>query len=438
MQTLKIQEQKTILIKHTQLLDPANKINQTADILIKDGKINSIGSIKEAPKDALILEGTGKIIVPGLIDMHVHLREPGREDKETIHTGCLAATAGGFTEVCAMPNTEPALDNRGQVEFVQERARNELVLVHPIAAITKGRKGKELTEMGELVQAGVPGFSDDGSPVSNSGTFRHALEYASMFDAPIIEHAEESSLSAGGSMHEGIYSTKLGIPPIPDISESVAVARDIQIAEFTKSRLHIAHVSTGKSVQLIRDAKARGVKVTAETCPHYLVLTDEAVQSFDPNFKMNPPLRSKTDQEALIEGLIDGTLDVISTDHAPHTIDDKDCEFDLAAFGIVGLETAVGIILTYFVHKNKLTLAQVVEKMAINPRKILNLPIPAIKEGEDANLTILDPEVLWHVDKNAFFSKGKNTPFDGWPLQGKSVGVIRNLKIYVDEEAFAG
>ncbi len=437
MQSLNIQEKANILIKNIRLVDPVNKMDQTADILIKNGIIEKIGSVKDPSDDALILDGSNKTIIPGLFDMHVHLREPGQEDKETIHTGCLAAASGGFTEVCAMPNTIPALDNRGLVDCVPERAKSELVRVHPIAAITKGRKGKELTEMGELAEAGVPAFTDDGSPVNNSGTFRRALEYASMFNTPIIEHAEDVSLSAGGSMHEGLYSTCLGIPPIPDISESVAVARDIQIAEFTQTQLHIAHISTAKSVRLIREAKARGVQVTAETCPHYLVLTDEAVQSFDPNFKMNPPLRSKADQQALIEALIDGTLDVIATDHAPHTIDDKDCEFDIAAFGITGLETAVGIILTHFVHKNKLTLEQFIEKMAINPRKILHLPVPAIKKGEAANLTILDEEALWHVDKTMFLSKGKNTPFNGWPLQGRSVGVIRQQKIYVDKDVFA-
>jgi dihydroorotase len=362
--------------------------------------------------------------VPGLIDMHVHLREPGREDEETIESGSYAAAAGGFTAVCPMPNTQPPIDNRGLVEFIKKQSSRLLVDVFPIAAVTREQKGEELTEMADLIDAGAVGFSDDGRPVEKAGVLRRALEYAGMFGHPIIDHCEDRTLSECGVMNEGFVSALLGLRSIPPLSEEVAVARDLLIAEYTKGPLHIAHISTERAVRLIREAKKRGLRVTAETCPHYLVLTDEAVRSFDTNTKMNPPLRTAADQLALLDGLRDGTIDVIATDHAPHSIEEKETEYDAAAFGIVGLETAVGLIMTHLVEKGILTVDEMIAKMSVNPRRILNIPEVRIQKGEQANLTVLDPALEWKVDPKRFKSKSRNSPFGGWILKGKSAGVF--------------
>lgn len=423
-----------LLFKGGRVIDPASGRDEVVDVLIEGSHIQQVGTVKSPGSDVQILNCAGKIIAPGFCDMHVHLREPGQEDKETIETGCRAAMSGGFTAVASMPNTRPPIDSRGQVEFVRDRARGFLTDVYPIAAITKGLKGEELTEMGELAAAGAVGFSDDGRPVSDSGRFRRALEYAKMFGRVIIEHCEDHSLAEGGHMNEGFVSTQLGIRGIPPISETVAVARNLLIAEYVNSPIHIAHVSTAGSVQLIREARARGVRVTAETCPHYLVLTDEAVKTFDPNrYKMNPPLRTEADRLALIAGLKDGTIDAIATDHAPHTVDDKDCEFDVAAFGVVGLETSIGAILTHLVHPGILSLSQMIEKMSSTPRRILGLDPIQIEVGADANLTIFDPAAEWTVDPKLFETKGRNTPFVGETMKGGPFAVVNKGMIFVCE-----
>jgi dihydroorotase len=339
------------LLKGGRVFDPSNKLDREADLLIEKGKIQSIGTVNDQSFKGTVVDCKGKVLCPGFIDIHVHLREPGREDKETIESGCLAAMAGGFTEVCCMPNTSPVIDSRGHVEFIRKQAEGFLVNVHPIGAVTKGQKGEALTEMGDMIEAGAVAFSDDGYPVSNAALLRNALEYVGMFNLPIIEHCEMLDLSQNGVMHEGSVSTSLGLKGIPSISEFIYVARDLYLAEYTGGSIHIAHVSTKEAVSLIRDAKKRGVRVSAETCPHYLVLTDEAVRGYDTNTKMKPPLRTEEDQKALLKGLKDGTIDVIATDHAPHTIDDKEVEYDIASFGIVGLETAVGLILTHIPKK---------------------------------------------------------------------------------------
>jgi dihydroorotase len=422
----------TALLAGGRLFDPGSRLDETADVLIARGRIQKIGANLSRGFDGKRIDCAGLILVPGLVDMHVHLREPGREDEETIRSGAFAAAAGGFTEIACMPNTQPAIDDRSRVDFVRERGQGLPVSVHPIAAITKGLKGDELTEMGDCADAGAVGFSDDGRPVEKAAMLRKALEYAGMFNRPILSHCEDTSLSEGGSMHEGYVSTLLGLKGIPSIGESVAVARDLLIAEFTGGRLHIAHVSAAASVSLIREAKARGVAVTAETCPHYLVLTDEDVRGYDPNMKMNPPLRAEADREALWQGLKDGTIDAIATDHAPHSVEEKDAEFDAAPFGILGLETAIGLLLTHGVHKKRLTLKDLVQKTAVNPRKILGLPEARIREGEEANLTLLQPDLAWTVDREAFLSKSRNTPFHGWKLKGGSRGIIHNGQLFLN------
>lgn len=424
-----------LLLQGGRVLDPESGLDQIVDLLVVDGKIEKIGGVSTKAIDGKVIDCKGKVVVPGLMDMHVHLREPGREDEETIESGCRAAMAGGFTAVCCMPNTSPPIDSRGHVEFIKERSEGFLVDVHPIGAVTKGQEGEELTEMGDMVDAGTVGFSDDGYPVGKAAILRRALEYAKMFGRPIIDHCEETSLSEEGVMNEGFVSTVLGLRGIPPISEEIAVARDLLVVEYTGGPLHIAHVSTKGAVGLIREAKGRGVRVTAETCPHYLVLTDETVRSFDTNTKMKPPLRTEEDRKALLAGLEDGTIDVIASDHAPHSIEEKETEYDAAAFGIVGLETTVGLVMTHLVGKGVLTLEQMVEKMAINPRRILNLPENRIEKGKPANLTMIAPKKRWVVDRTQFQSKSRNTPFDGWELKGRCFGVFNNGQLFLYESS---
>ncbi len=419
-----------LLLKNGHILDPNANIDRVADILIEKDTIKEIG--KNISKHGKTIDCKDKTIVPGLIDMHTHLREPGYEYKETIATGVAAARAGGFTAIACMPNTNPVIDSRSYIEFIKKRAKGLLVDVYPIGSVTKGMLGEELTEMGDMVAAGAVGFSDDGLPIKNSLILRSSLEYSKIFGTPIIEHCEDLNLSGDGVMNEGYYATLLGLSAIPSISEEVMVMRDILIAEFTHSPIHIAHVSTKGSVKIIEDAKKRGVKVTAETCPHYLLLTDKNLTSFDTNMKMKPPLRTEEDKKALIEGLTKGVIDVIASDHAPHHSDEKDIEFNKAAFGIIGLETTVGLILTHFVNKRIFSLPDFIEMMSVRPRKILNLPLITIDKNSPANITILDVNQEWKVDKNTFKSKSRNTPFEGWEMKGKSVGVINNGKYYLN------
>lgn len=424
---------KKVILGGGRVFDPQISLDQQADILIENGQIQEIGKITGSVKESYRIDCSNKVIVPGLIDMHVHLREPGREDKETIESGTAAAMAGGFTAVCCMPNTHPPIDNPGQIEFINERASGLLVDVHPIGAATKGQKGEQLTEMGDMLEAGAVAFSDDGLPMKDSGILRRALEYLSMFNSPLIDHCEDLELSDDGVMNEGLTSTILGMRGIPSISEEIHVARDIMTAMYAKAKLHIAHVSTKGSVQLIREAKKQGVPVTAETCPHYFVLTDDAVRSFDTNTKMKPPLRTEADRLAIIEGIKDGTIDVIATDHAPHTVVEKDTEYDAAAFGIVGLETMVGLVITYLLDEKVITLKDVVEKMAVNPRKILGMNAVKIEKKMAANLTILDLNTVWKVDKTEFLSKSQNTPFHEWELKGLSFGVYNNGQLFLNK-----
>lgn len=422
-----------LLLKNANLLNPQQKLNlAAASILIEDGIIKQIGKVDDAElKNCKVIELDGKYIVPGFFDMHVHLREPGREDEETVVTGCNSAANGGFTGIACMPNTDPAIDSAEVVSLIRKESANHLVDVYPIGAATVGRKGEILSPMAELREAGVVGFSDDGVAIKTSSLLKRALEYAKMFNLPIIEHCEDESL-AGGSMNESINSTLLGLTPIPSVAEDLIVMRDILLAEYTESRVHIAHISTKKSVEMVREAKKKGIKVTAEVTPHHFSLTDDAVRSYDPNTKMNPPLRTIDDVDALLEGLKDGTIDCIASDHAPHSIEEKEMEFEYAPNGIIGLETQIGLALTELYHKKVLTLESLIEKLSINPRIILNLRIPKIEVGEVANLTILDPDVVWTVDKKKFFSKSINTPFDKKLLTGKSVGVINNKKMFFE------
>jgi dihydroorotase len=421
-----------IILKNINLLNPDQGLNEKGtDLLITDGKISKIGKISEAG-DAKVYDLTGKYVVPGLFDMHVHLREPGREDEETVVTGCNAAANGGFTGIACMPNTEPAIDSAEVVTLIKEKAINHLVDVHPIGAATLGRKGEIISPMAELVEAGAVGFSDDGVAIKTSAMLRRSLEYSGMFNTPVIEHCEDESLT-GGAMNEGINSTILGLPPVPSVSEDIIVSRDILMAEYTGGKIHIAHISTKKSVEMVREAKKKGIKVTAEVTPHHFTLTDDAVKTYDTNVKMSPPLRTQSDVEAIHKGLKDGTIDCIASDHAPHSPEEKEAEFEFAPNGILGLETEVGLALSELYAKRILSLEQLVEKMAINPRRILNIPVPKFEEGETANLTILDVDTVWTVNINRFKSKSHNSPFDKRLMTGKAVGVINNGKMYLTE-----
>jgi len=422
-----------ILLKNVRLVHPAENLNKVTDILISNGKITKIDEGISAGKNVKVFNLEGKIVAPGFFDMHVHLREPGREDEETIRTGQNAAANGGFTGVACMPNTQPTIDTAQVVQFIKEKAMEHPVSVYPIGAATVERKGEALAPIAELKDAGVVALSDDGTAIKSAFILRKVLEYASMFNLPVIDHCEDASLS-GGAMNEGINSTKLGMPPIPSVAEDLIVARDILMAEYLKTGIHIAHISTKKSVELVRQAKARGVKVTAEVTPHHFSLTDDALIAYNTNFKMNPPLRSQEDLEAILEGLKDGTIDCIASDHAPHSPEEKDEEFIFAPDGIVGLETALGVALNELFHKNILSLEKLVEKMAIAPRIILNLPMPSFKNGADANLTIFDPDLIWTVEKEKFKSVSRNSPFDKKILTGKAIGVINNNRMFFEDE----
>lgn len=413
------------------VIDPESRFDKIADVFIQDGLVKKISPRKTKAKIKAkeVIDAKGKIVVPGLIDMHAHLREPGREDEETIYTGACAAVAGGFTSVCCMPNTEPPIDNQEAVKFVYAKAKEAKCKIFCVGAVTKAQKGEELTEIFDLVQAGVVAISDDGKPVSNSQIMRSALEYCKMFDLPIISHCEDLNLSLSGVMHEGFVSTTLGMNGIPSIAEEVMVARDLKLAEFTGGRVHIAHVSTQGSVDLIREAKRRKIKVTCEVTPHHFTLTDDAVKTFDTNAKVNPPLRTHKDVEAIKKGLLDGTVDCIATDHAPHSIEEKEVEFDFAPFGMVGLETALGLVVTELVNKKILSWPQAIAKLTINPSRILNLQGGRIKKDFPADLTIIDPKASWVANPKEFKSKSKNSPFSGKRLSGKVCYTIVDGKI---------
>ncbi|MCL2766634.1 MAG: dihydroorotase [Peptococcaceae bacterium] len=418
-----------LLIKNGTIINPVAGSTSINDILLTEGKIVKIGAGIQV-NDAEIFDATGMFVTPGLIDMHVHLREPGFEYKEDIASGTGAAAVGGFTAVACMPNTNPIADNASTITYIVKTAKNNgLVRVYPIGAITKGSKGNELAEMGLMREAGAIAFSDDGSPVMDAGLMRRAMQYAGMLDMVIISHCEDKNLSGFGLMHEGYMSTILGLPGIPASAEDVMVTRDILLAEETGCRLHIAHVSTAGAVMAIRAAKARGVRVTAEATPHHFTLTDTAVAGYHTATKVNPPLREATDVEAVKAGLADNTIDVIASDHAPHADEEKEVEYALAPFGMVGLETTVGLVWTELVATGVLTPIQAVAKMTNNPAKILGIPIGVPEPGAIGDLTIIDPSLVWTVDPEQFVSKSRNTPFAGGKLTGKAVITIVNGRI---------
>jgi dihydroorotase len=413
----------TLLIQNGRIIDPAQKMDRVGSLLIEDGRIAAydVGPSGEAT----VIDAAGKIVAPGLIDMHVHLRDPGREEDETIETGTAAALAGGFTSVACCPNTEPPIDSQGAVAYVREMAaRADHCNVYAIACVSKNREGKELAEIGQLFEAGAVAVSDDGAPVYDAELMRRAFEYCLMFDKPVLNHAEILELTARGVMHEGTTQLILGLGGIPAAAEDVMTSRDIALAEATGGRLHMMHVSTGGSVHAIRRAKKRGVRVTAEVTPHHFTLTDECLRSFDSNFKMNPPLRGPGHVDACIEGLQDGTLDAIVSDHAPHAKEKKMQELDRAPFGIVGLETTLGLVITRLIRPGHLDWPTALEKMTINPARILGIPKGTLAIGATADVVIIDPDLRWTVDPKEFRSKSTNTPFAGWELTGRAVTVI--------------
>lgn len=409
----------TILIKNGRIVDPATGTDDKRDILIDKGKIVDIKKSIKA-KALKIIEATDLVIAPGFIDMHVHLREPGQEEKETIRTGSRAAAKGGFTSVACMPNTSPINDNSGITDFIISEARKSAIVnVYPIGAVTKGQKGEQLTDMKDIQKAGAVAFSDDGFPVANNEVMRRALEYSNLLNTVIIDHCEDKNLSGNGVMHEGLFAYSLGLNGIPASSEEVMISRNIILAKHANARVHIAHLSVKGAADLVREAKRKKIKVTAEVTPHHLLLTDESLKTYDTNLKMNPPLRSKDDVKALIKALRDGVIDVLATDHAPHTVDNKAVEFDLAPFGIIGLESAVPLLLDRFVRTNIISLSRFVQMISTNPAQILGLKNKGkICIGADADLTILNLSKDIVIDVNAFESKSKNCPFHGWKLKG--------------------
>jgi dihydroorotase len=409
-----------LLIKGGRVVDPAVGLDDDRDVLVDEGVVQDVGK-RIASRGAEVIDAAGLVVCPGFIDVHTHLREPGREDKETIATGTRAAAAGGYTAVCAMPNTDPVNDTAGITRLILERARDAAsVRVYPIGAITRGSRGEDLAEYGDLRDAGCVAVSDDGRPVVSARMMRRALEYAQSFDLPVIDHCEEPTLFLGASMNEGEVSTMLGLRGAPAAAEAISVERDVLLAELTGGRLHVAHISTAASVDAVRRGKARGVRVTAEVTPHHLLLTDEEVRrsEYDTATKMNPPLRSEADRQAVLAGVRDGTIDCVATDHAPHTIDDKKVEFDQAAFGIVGLETAVGLCLDRLVAPDLIDLRRLVQLLAAGPAAVLGLPGGTLAPGAPGDMTVLDPRRKWRVDPERFASKGRNTPFGGWTLTG--------------------
>lgn len=422
-----------LLIKDGRVIDPQNKRDGIFDILIEDGKISTINQSIELEEEVERIEAKGLMVIPGLIDMHVHLREPGFEYKETIESGTKSAAAGGFTTIACMPNTQPVVDDETLIEYILLKARREgMVKVMPIGAISKGLKGVELASIGEMVKSGAVAFSDDGNPVVNSDLMKKAMEYASMWNKTIISHCEDPSLSKIGLMNEGEMSTQLGMHGIPSVAEEIMVARDIALARYTGCKVHIAHVSTAASVEQIRNAKAQNIPITAEVTPHHFSLTDREVDGYDAVTKVNPPLRTQGDIDELLLGLQDGTIDAIATDHAPHHRDEKMVEYQLAPFGISGLETAVPLAITFLLRKKILTPLELVEKMSLNPAKILGLQAGTLEVGQAADITILDTETEEIVDRNKFYSKGKNTPYHGKSLYGKVHYTIVNGRIVKD------
>jgi dihydroorotase len=425
---------KSLLLRNGRVIDPSTHLDDRIDLLITEGVVAARGHDLAPPEGTQVVDVDGMVVAPGLVDMHVHLREPGREDEETILTGSIAAAHGGVTSVAAMPNTEPAIDTPSWVEFV--RYAESPITVYPIAAITVGRKGGMLTEMAELAEAGAVAFSDDGSPVASGTVMRRAMEYASMVGRPIISHCEDLDLVAGGVAHEGLASTLAGLKPIPAAAEEAAVARDILLARTTGAHLHIAHVSTKGSVELVRRAKEDGVAVTCEACPHHFSLTDDAVRTYNTSTRVNPPLRGAADVAAIKVGLADGTIDVIASDHAPHSHEEKEVEFDAAPPGMIGVETLLPLTLTNLVESGTITLERAIELLTARPARILGIPAGSLAVGAAADVAVIDPEWGWEIGKNWFRSKSKNSPFIGHTVKGRVILTIaKGEVVFRDEES---
>ncbi|MFM8282370.1 MAG: dihydroorotase [Planctomycetaceae bacterium] len=413
----------TLLVRGGRVIDPSQGIDRIDDLLVRDGVVASIGRATGPTDESL--DAAGMIVAPGLVDMHVHLREPGREEDETIESGTRAALAGGFTSVACIPNTEPPIDTQAAVGFIhQKAARADACNVFVVGCVSRERAGRELADIGALFEAGAVAFSDDGAPVYDAELMRRALEYCRMFDVPILAHEEVLELTRGGVMHEGLVSLSLGLGGMPATAEEVMIGRDLALAASTGGRVHVMHVSTAGGVQLVRDAKARGIRVTAEACPHHFTLTDEALRGFDANCKMSPPLRTAADVEAIVAGLADGTIDCIATDHAPHSREKKMLELDRAPFGIVGLETAVGLAVTRLVATGRIDWPRLVDAMSTAPARILGVPRGTLRPGAVADITVIDPQTTWEVDVADFRSKSVNSPFHGWTLRGRAVATI--------------
>jgi len=412
----------SIFIQNGTIIDPSQNLERKADLLIRDGKIAAIGTNLGQADETI--DARGNLVVPGLIDVHVHFREPGDEEEETIASGSAAAVAGGFTTVCCMPNTRPTLDNEGQIEFVlREAQRVGLANVLPVGAITKERQGKELAEIGSMHQRGAVAFSDDGVGVADASVMRKALQYSKMFDTVLMQHCEEPTLS-GGAMHAGLVATTLGIGGIPAEAEQLMISRDLLLNRTIKCRYHVQHISTAGSVELIRRAKADGMTVTAEAAPHHLLLTDEMCRTFDTNYKMNPPLRTAADVQACIEGIKDGSIDILATDHAPHLAEEKEREFVYAPFGIIGLECALPLYIQALVEPGHIGWMQLVDMMTNRCAKIVQIDKGTLKQGKDADVTIIDPNLKWTIDVSTFQGKSRNCPFDGWDVKGRAVTTI--------------
>lgn len=420
---------KTTLITNGHIIDPANGVNRVGDVYLSGGKIERIdleGSARHHEENIDVIDAAGLLVAPGLIDLHVHLREPGQSAKETIATGTRAAAAGGFTSVVCMPNTSPAVDNPGVVSWIKEKARDEACAnVFTTGAITKGIAGEELAPIGSMHKAGVVALTDDGHCVQNHELMRRALQYARMFGLPVMDHCQDYNLVGKGVMHEGYWSTVLGLPGWPALGEEIIVSRNAQLAELCDTPIHCQHLSAAGSVRILREARARGVKISGEICPHHIALTDESLRGFDTNYKMNPPLRAQADIDALIEGVADGTITILASDHAPHCEFEKEVEFDSAPFGIVGLETELGLFIDLLVHKKKaIDIAHLIELYTTNPARLLNLDRGTLSVGAVADVTLIDAGFEWTIDKTAFASRSRNTPFHGWQLKGRAVRTI--------------
>ncbi len=407
-----------LIIKNGRIIDPASDRDEIGDLYVADGRISD-----QIPGNKCeTIDARNLVVTPGLIDIHVHLREPGQSHKETIETGSRAAAAGGFSSIVCMPNTEPPADNASTIAWITDRAQSALVNVFPTGAITKGLKGEEMAPIGSMVQAGIVAITDDGHCVQNHEVMRRAVEYARMFDLAVMDHCQDYNMVGSGVMHEGYWSTVLGLAGWPRTAEEIVVTRNILLAELCNSRIHCQHLSSGGSVRLLRDARARGIPVTGELCPHHVALTDECISSFDTNYKMNPPLRAREDVEALIEGVADGTITILGSDHAPHAFFEKEVEFDRAPFGILGLETQLGLFLTILFHRTKaIDLKRLIAMYTVNPAALTRLAKGTLKVGADADITIIDPDLEWTFHKEDSFSRSRNTPFEGWELKGRAV-----------------